>query len=141
VASLSAVIDSNVYVYRAIEDSEHHERSRELLNALSRWITPTLVVHEVAWILSELLGRQATLLYIKALLTHSKVEIIPVAKQDVSWALEKLESENLSLARYNDKVILALAKRMRIPLLSFDRKLLSQASRAGIAIINPYSSP
>ena len=28
---MSAVIDSNVYVYRAIEDSVQHERSKELL--------------------------------------------------------------------------------------------------------------
>ncbi len=137
---MSAVVDSNVYVYRAIEDSEYHERSRELLDALSRWVTPTLVVHEVVWTLSELVGRRAALLYAKALLAHSRVEVVPVAKQDVSWALETVAGENLSLARYNDKVILSVAKRMELPLLTFDRKLLSQASRAGVAIINPYGA-
>jgi len=141
VASLSAVIDSNVYVYRAIEDSVHHERSKELLNTLSRWVTPTLVVHEVVWTLSELVGRQAALLYVKALLAHSKVEVVPVTKQDISWALEAVVDEDLSLARYNDKAVLSVARRTGLPLLSFDKKLLSQASRAGVATINPYSAP
>ena len=137
---MSAVVDSNVYVYRAIEDSVHHETSKELLNALSHWVTPTLVIHEVVWTLSELVGRQAALLYVKALLAHNKVEVVPVTKQDISWALGAVADEGLSLARYNDKVILFVARRTGLPLLSFDKKLLSQASRAGVPTINPYST-
>ena len=140
VFNLSAIIDTNVYIYRAIRDSEFHNKSKELLNSLSKWITPTIVIHEVVWTLSELIGRENTLLYIKSLLSHRKVEIIPVTKQDLTWSIEKISEENLSLTRHNDKIILSIAKRLKIPILSFDKRLLSQATKIGIAIISPYLS-
>ena len=135
---MSAVIDSNVYVYRAIEDSQYHDASRMLLERLSRWLTPTIVLHEVVWTLLELVGRERALLYVKALLLHGKVEVVPTTKQDVSWSIGRVVEEGVSLARYNDKVILSVARRMNAPLLSFDKQLLSQAAKAGVATINPY---
>jgi len=63
-----------------------------------------------------------------------------VTRQDVAWSVSRLSEEGLSLARYNDKVILSVAKRMGLPLLSFDRRLLAQAARAGVAVIDPYSA-
>ena len=135
-----AVIDSNVYVYRAIEDSEYHRISGELLNTLSKWITPTIVVHEVTWTLMELIGRKNTILYVKALLSHKKTEVIPVLKQDISWAIKNIENEKLSLTRYNDKIILSVIKRINAPLLTFDKQLISQATRIGVPVINPYLS-
>ena len=42
-----AVMDTNVYVYGAIEDSEFHERAAGLLGSLSVWHTLVIVVHEV----------------------------------------------------------------------------------------------
>ena len=138
VSNLSAVVDTNVYVYRAIKDSRYHDESRDLLDSLSKWITPTIVVHEVVWTLLELVGRENTLLYVKALLSHRKVNVIPVTKQDITWSTMKVLEENLSLTRYNDKIILSIAKRVKVPILSFDKKLLSQATKIGIAVINPY---
>ncbi len=87
----------------------------------------------------ELLDRNATLSYVKSLLSHRKIEIVLVEKRDILWSLENISRENISLARYNDKIILSLAKRLNVPLLSFDKQLLSQAARKGIPIINPYS--
>jgi len=136
---LSALIDSNVYVYNAIEDSEYHLKSREILDSLSKWIISTITLHEIIWTLMELLDRNATLSYVKSLLSHRKIEIVLVEKRDILWSLENISRENISLARYNDKIILSLAKRLNVPLLSFDKQLLSQAARKGIPIINPYS--
>jgi len=138
VPNLSAIVDTNVYVYRAIEDSQYYNKSKELLDSLSKWITPTMVVHEVVWTLLELVGRKNTLLYVKALLSHRKIELIPVTKQDIAWSTMKILEENLSLTRYNDKIILSVAKRVKTPILSFDKRLLSQATKIGIAVINPY---
>jgi len=139
VTRLSALIDSNVYVYNAIEDSEYHLKSREILDSLSKWIISTITLHEIIWTLMELLDRNATLSYVKSLLSHRKIEIVLVEKRDILWSLENISRENISLARYNDKIILSLAKRLNVPLLSFDKQLLSQAARKGIPIINPYS--
>ncbi|MEM4454999.1 MAG: hypothetical protein QXI55_01315 [Thermofilum sp.] len=52
--------------------------------------------------------------------------------------MARVEGEGISLARYNDKAILAAARRLKIPLLTFDKQLLAQASRSGIEVVNPY---
>jgi len=88
----------------------------------------------------ELIGRKNTILYVKALLSHKKTEVIPVLKQDISWAIKNIENEKLSLTRYNDKIILSVIKRINAPLLSFDKQLISQATRIGVPVINPYLS-
>lgn len=135
---MEALVDSNVYVYRALKDSAYHAKARELLEELLAWVTPTLVIHEVVWTLHELLGRRPTLEYSSRLLAHRKLRLVPVVEQDIRWAVSRIESENISLARYNDKVVLAVARRLEVPLLSFDKQLLSQASRSGVEVINPY---
>ena len=135
---MSAVIDTNVFVYRAIEDSEYHQESRNLLNSIQKWIIPTIVIHETIWILQELLGREKALTYVKALIHHRKTETIPITKQDISNALKKIEDEKISLLRYNDKLIISITKRINAALLSYDKQLLTQATRHGIPVINPY---
>ncbi|MEM1523281.1 MAG: hypothetical protein QW407_02770 [Thermofilaceae archaeon] len=59
-------------------------------------------------------------------------------EQDIRWAVARVEGEGISLARYNDKAILAAARRLKIPLLTFDKQLLAQASRCGIEVVIPY---
>ena len=135
---MDTVIDTNVFVYRAIKDSEYHESSRSLLASIPKWLVPTIVVHEVVWVLGELLGKGKALAFIKALISHRKTEIVPVIKQDISSALGRIENENISLLRYNDKLVVLAAKRMNAALLSYDKQLLSQAVKQGIPIINPY---
>ena len=88
----------------------------------------------------ELIGRRNTILYVKALLSHKKTEVISVLKQDISWAIKGIENKKLSLTRYNDKIILSVTKRINAPFLSFDKQLISQANRIGVPVINPYLS-
>ncbi|RLE76494.1 MAG: PIN domain nuclease [Thermoprotei archaeon] len=135
---MDVIVDTNVFVYRAIKDSEHHEKSKKLLKSIPKWIIPTIVIHETVWTLHELLGRDKTMAYIKALISHRKTEIIPITKQDISAALKKIENENISLLRYNDKLIISITKRINAALLSYDKQLLTQATRHGIPVINPY---
>jgi len=61
-----------------------------------------------------------------------------VIEQDIRWAVARVEGEGISLARYNNKAILAAARRLKIPLLTFDKQLLAQASRSGIEVVNLY---
>ncbi len=135
---MEALVDSNVYVYRAIRDSAHHLEARKFLEELSVWITPTLVFHEVIWALYELLGRENALKFAFVMLRHRKLRMVPTTEQDIRWALAEVEGEGISLARYNDKVILAVARRLKLPLLTFDKQLLSQASRSDVEVIDPY---
>ncbi|MEM4445610.1 MAG: hypothetical protein QXJ21_09710 [Thermofilum sp.] len=58
---MEALMDSNVYIYRAVKNSSYHVKAWRLLEEFSAWVTPTLVLHEVVWALHELLGLEPTL--------------------------------------------------------------------------------
>ncbi|MEM0024301.1 MAG: hypothetical protein QXJ99_01785 [Thermofilum sp.] len=44
---MEVVVDSNVYIYRAVKNSSYHAEVWRLLEEFSAWVTPTLVLHEV----------------------------------------------------------------------------------------------
>lgn len=131
-------MDSNVLIYRAVEDSEFHVEAKRVLDRLDRWIVPTIVVHETLWGLRELLGRGAALRFVEALLSHRKTRVEPVLGRDVVFAVGLVGDEGLSVFRYNDKLILSVALRLGESLFSFDRQLLSQAGRVGVPVISHY---
>jgi len=133
-----SVIDTDVYVYRALKDSEYHEASKRVLRRVPKWFTPTIVLHELIWVLSELLSREEATDYVRALLFHEKVEVIPVVKLDVSSALRSIKSGEVPPSMYNDEIILSVAKRIGVALVTFDRQLITRASRTGVPVINPY---
>ncbi|MFN3805168.1 MAG: PIN domain-containing protein [Pyrobaculum sp.] len=126
---MRVVVDSNVY--RALRDQVHHNAAREILEELSEWITPTLVIYEVVWTLRNKLGNDPALEYTSALLTHRKLVIVSATKDDIMRAIQTIKDEKTSLARFNDKLLLAIAKRLKIPLLTFDKQLITQATRVG----------
>jgi rRNA-processing protein FCF1 len=46
-----------------------------------------------------------------------------------------LSSEKASLSRFNDKLVLSIATRKKIPLLTFDKELQGQAKRFGVKVM------
>ena len=49
--------------------------------------------------------------------------------EEVMWALSTISEEALSLSRFNDKVVLAVAARRELPIASYDAKLRKQAAK------------
>ena len=136
---MKAVIDTNVLVYRAIKDSKNHIKALNIMNKLEEWIVPPIVIHELVLVLSELLSMKEALEFTKALLNNRKTKIPSENGEDLKWAINTLCREKISVLRLNDKIILYTALKHEIPLLSFDKQALSQASRLGVAQINPYT--
>ena len=46
-----AVIDTNVFVYAILEDSEFHREARRILSSLKKWTVPSIVIYELWWFL------------------------------------------------------------------------------------------
>lgn len=130
------MIDTNVLVYDTFEDSLYHRNAASLLDELDRWLIPMIVVYEYVWFLRGLsidteLAREKVLEYI----TDEKTSIIKEEISDVKWAFSTLVEEELSLSRFNDKVILAIAARRELPLASYDTKLRAQATKLGVTVL------
>ncbi len=129
---MRAVVDTNVLVYDTFEDSVHHERAKELLDDLDRWVIPTIVIHEYVWVLRSLNVDPDDVRYkVEEYLTHRKTRVVPESRRDVLSALKIVAEEEIALSRYNDKVILSVAERENLALATFDEKLRRQASSRG----------
>ncbi len=100
--------------------------------------TSQFSIHELLWALRELIGQNKALKFCKALVNHGKTRITQETRSEIEWALDKIANEEASILRFNDKIIISTARKLGIPVLSFDRQMLAQASKEGVAQINPY---
>ncbi len=133
---MKAVLDTNVLVYDTFEDSVYHEQAKELMDNLDRWIIPAIVIHEYVWVLKSLNVEPENVRdKVEEYISHQKTRIVSDNHKDILFALKILVEENLSISRYNDKVILSIALRENLSLASFDKKLRSQAKSIGVDVI------
>ncbi|MFQ6076945.1 MAG: PIN domain-containing protein [Candidatus Bathyarchaeia archaeon] len=129
---MSAVIDTNVLIYDTFEDTLFHKEARTKLDELEKWYVPAMVIHEYVWFMkaegiNPSTAKDKTVEY----LTHEKTVIVPDDTDGILFSIENLKNYR----DYNDYVILAAAKGMGNPLLTFDRELREDASKIGINII------
>ncbi len=88
-----------------------------------------MAIHEYVWFMKEEdINLPAAKNKVIQYLTHEKTEIIPDTVDGVLFSLDRIRSYR----DYNDHVILAAAKRLDKPVLTFDQRLKSAAVRLGI---------
>jgi hypothetical protein len=126
---MSCVVDTNVLVFDTFADSALHAPARQRLDGLEHWYLPGIVLHEYVWALR---GLHAALAFarekVEEWLLAEKAAYSPETPDDILFATR----EAASYARYNDYLILSQAKRLGLPVLTFDRQLRTEARRQGI---------
>ncbi|MEM5874584.1 MAG: PIN domain-containing protein [Candidatus Aenigmatarchaeota archaeon] len=124
------IIDTNVLIFDTFIDSEKHEEAKELLDSLHEWYLPTIVLIEfIAFLNKSGIKREELLAKIEELIKNPKTILIGIESEDVIKAIEMIRKEKLSTLRLNDKIILNISKRLKKPLLTFDKDLELQAKR------------
>ncbi len=132
----AAAVDTNVFVHAVVADSERHEEARRLLLDLESWIVPEMVLFELVWVARRLglsVGTAADV--IGAIVGDPRARVVGHPVGDVEGALAALSREGLSLTHFNDKVIMLTARRLDVPLATFDAGLRRQAGAAGIPVV------
>ncbi|MEM3677057.1 MAG: PIN domain-containing protein [Candidatus Bathyarchaeia archaeon] len=137
---MKAVLDTNILIYDSFEDSVFHMEARRLLDELEEWVIPCIVVHEYVWFMKGLgVDIKDVLEKVKEYLLHVKGFLASEEEGDIVRSLGMVYSEGLSLSKFNDKLILTIALREKIPIATFDAKLRGQALRKGLATLPPPS--
>ncbi len=125
---MSAVVDTNVLIFDTFEDSEFHEEASSGLDSIDKWHLPDVVFHEFMWFLkSEHYQISRATLKMEEYLTHEKSIFSPCTADDILFA-----SKVSSYSDYNDFVILSVAKRLELPLFTFDGELKKKAGKHGV---------
>jgi predicted nucleic acid-binding protein len=129
-----AIVDTNVLVYDMIEDSVFHEKAASLLDALKRPLIPSVVVEEFLLVLEQL-GVSRELIGRKLEEILSWGELVPLGKENFKTSLSMILREGLSFKRFNDKLVLSVAEKRKLPLLTFDAELRKESIRRGVRVL------
>jgi len=133
---MHAVIDTNVLIYDTIEDSVFHDNARTILDSLSVWIIPSIVIYEYIWFFK---GLKFNASEVKELLdgrvSDPRCRIVPDDGHYTQEALNILVDTSLSLALFNDMIILSVAKERRYPIITFDKKFQKRAKKFGLEVL------
>ena len=133
---MHAVIDTNVLIYDTVEDSEKHDDVEELLESLGAWLIPTLVLYEYVWFFKRQgLEVNDVKELVEGYISDPLCRILVDNGTPLKKALEIITSQELSLARFNDMLILSHAIHEKAPLATFDRKLRENAEEFKIRVL------
>lgn len=128
---MSALIDTNVLIFDTFEDSEFHRQASDGLNSLTNWYLPDIVFHEMMWFFrSRTIDQLKARLKIEEYLTNEKCVFSSCTPDDIRFAIDMK-----SYANYNDHLILSLAKRLELPLFTFDQELEKTAKKNAVRIV------
>lgn len=127
-----AVIDTNVLVFDTFEDSEFHGRAARTLDAMGKWHLPSIVFHELIWFFrTRKIRLTRARLKVEEYLTNEKTSFLPCSVDDIRFAVLRMTKHQ----EYNDLVILSAAKRLGLPLFTFDDELKQIAIRNYIRLV------
>jgi len=130
---LKAVIDTNVFIYSLVEDSQLHREAKELLFSLEKWLVPSIVFYELFWFFRDQdLKTEDIEPLILQILEDKRCKVIGDNGEFLRRALEL--NRDLSPTRFNDMIILAVAEKYK-GLATYDRKLRSKAREMKIKVI------
>ena len=125
------VIDTNVFVYAILRDSEFNEEARRLLASLERWVVPSMVLYELHWFFREEgYGVEEINAVISSILKSPRTKVVGDSGKYTKRALELTKNPE----RFNDMVILATAQDFG-RLATYDKKLRRDAERLGIDLL------
>ena len=129
---MSAVVDTNVLIFDTFEDSELHRSATTKLDSLDKWHLTSIMFHELVWFFK---GRgiqlARTRLKIEEYMTNEKTVFISCMPDDIRFAVTEIRNYR----HYNDLVILSAAKRLGLPLFTFDDELKEIAVRYSVPLI------
>jgi len=130
---MSAVVDTNILVFDTFEDSVSHGEAAEALDALDEWVIPGIVFHEYIWFMKDQgVTVEHTRMKVGEYLSDAKARFRPVDADDVAFAVENARR----LGEYNDLLILSSARRLGLPILTFDKGLMARAREFNVSPIS-----
>ena len=129
------VVDTNVLIFDIFEDSEFHKEASNVLDSNEKWHIPSIVFHELVWFFgSKQIPVARANSKIKEYLTNAKTVFVTCSADDLLYSISRVNNYGI----YDDYVILSIAKRLDLPLFSFDNDLKKAATKFNVPIfLNP----
>ncbi|AKA74604.1 type II toxin-antitoxin system VapC family toxin [Saccharolobus solfataricus] len=116
---MQTVVDTNFIIAIIFRDHEKHEEALKEWEIIEKAYLPLISLSELSYFLIK---NGVNLEVVNEVISDPKIEIVPNTIEDVRFALANKEKIK-GYDDFNDFLILSTAKRLDLPLLTFDKKL------------------
>lgn len=116
---MEAVVDTNFVIAVIFKDHEYHKEASKEWGRISRAYLSLISLTEIAYFLMK---NGVNLGIMDEVLSDPKIEIVVNTADDLRFAVNNRD-RIAGYDDFNDFLILSVARRLRLPLLTFDRKL------------------
>ena len=133
---MKALLDTNVLVYDTIENSQHHDRARELIDEMAEPIINSLSIIELCFVLPRYgIDNESVRIKIDELLHSEYFTVSWVSGKYMEKASTFIVDKKLSFRDFNDWIIAFDAFSRNLPLVTFDKTLKMKCKKLDINVI------
>jgi len=126
------LVDTNVLIFDIFENSEFHKEASNGLDISEKWNVPSIVFHELVWFFrSKHVPIVRANSKIKEYLTNAKTVFVTCSVDDLLFSISRINNYGI----YDDYVILSIAKRLELPLFTFDNDLKKTAAKSKVPLL------
>ena len=133
---MTTLVDTNVLVYDAIENSPHHDRASDLIDESEDPIINSLSIVELGFVLPRYgIDNDSVRMKLEELLHSDYFTISWISGKMLEGASVYMVENGLSFKDFNDLIIAYDAHLRNVPLVTFDNALSKKCKKLGIQVI------
>ena len=133
---MTTLVDTNVLVYDAIENSPHHGRASDIIDGAGDPMMNSLSIVELGFVLPRYgIESKSVQMKIEELLHSDYFTVSWLSGKILESVSAFMVENNLSFRDFNDWIIAYDAHSRNIPLATFDKALSEKCKKLGIEVI------
>lgn len=136
---MTTLVDTNVLVYDAIENSPHHARASEIIDGSEDPLINSLSIVELGFVLPRYgIGNDGVIAKLDELLHSDYFTVSWISEKMLKDVSSFIVENSLSFRDFNDWILAYDAYSRNVPLVTFDKNLSKKCKWAGINVIEGH---
>ncbi len=121
---MEVIVDTNLIIAVIFTDHENHEEALKAWKGISKAYLPLISITEIAYFLIK---NNLDLGIMNVVLTDPMIEVVSNTTEDILFAAQHKDMIS-GYDDFNDFLILSVARRLKLPLLTYDKKLKQKSA-------------
>ena len=133
---MTMLVDTNVLVYDAIENSPHHDRASKLIDESEDPLINSLSIVELGFVLPRYgIDNDSVRMKLEELFNSDYFTVSWLSESMLEGASAFMAENGLSFRDFNDWIIAFDAHSRNVPLVTFDKTLSKKCKKLGVQVI------
>ncbi|MDS0257510.1 PIN domain-containing protein [Thermoplasmatales archaeon AK] len=133
---MTILVDTNVLVYDAIENSPHHDNASKIIDKSGDPLINSLSIIELGFVLPRYgLDNESVRMKLEELLHSDYFTVSWLSRGMLQGASAFIAENDLTFGDFNDWIIAFDAHSRNVPLATFDKTLSKKCKKLGVQVI------